>query len=69
MEALFTNKTRNHRLNTREHSVGPLSCLLQLRFINKKDRKIVPYMYTINTRTKTIEAADFTNHQQVSTYL
>ena len=54
--------------------LDPPSCLLPLCFIDRYNRKSVSYIfvhvsYTINTRTKTIEPADITNHKQVCTYL
>ena len=39
---------------------------VQLCFINKYNREIVPYMYTMNPRTKIIEEAGITNYKRVS---
>ena len=64
-----------HWTNGKDHpthdniQLDPLTGLLPLCFMNKYNTTVVPYMYTINTRTKIIEVADVTNPQQVCTYL
>ena len=64
-----------HRTNSKKHpthdniQLDPLTCLLPLCFMNQYNTTVVPYMHTINTRTKITEVADDTNPQQVCTYL